>query len=203
MYQIEVIMKTFLEWAEANHLLNELSPELLMRAADKAADNYYDNSNDRISGVRGGRVNPREGEGGRNFKQAAMDRYSFPLTLRKGNGSIFQLPVKWITPSETTGEYRMQTDGLGTVTLNLTNNTLLDSQGSGYSIEQASARQLLGRLQKINKENSNNIAYSLRNLPVFKAAVAPSPTRGQPASPDMNVQGGASPVPGVATQAGV
>lgn len=189
-------MKTFLEWAKDNHLFNELSPELLNRAANVARGRYQFDKNDRLAGIRSGMVQPGEGEGGRNFKQAATDRYKFTITVRSKLGNIFQLPVTAIY-RDGVGEFTVDTDGMGLMHLNIGNGFKMfatNKKGENpHYVEMASARELTDRLNKLEKDSGSNLVYAWKDLPLFRAAAAPSLTKGQPAQ-DMNVPGTA-PVP--------
>lgn len=189
-------MKTFLEWAKDNHLFNELSPELLNRAAKAARGKYQFDQNDRLSGIRSGLVEPGEGEGGRNFKQAATDRYKFTITVRNRLGNIFQLPVTAIY-RDGVGEFTVETDGMGRMHLNIGNGLKMFSTNqkgeNPHSIEMGSARELTDRINKIERDGGSNLVYAWKDLPLFRAAATPSATKGQPAQ-NMNVPG-VAPVP--------
>lgn len=189
-------MKTFLEWAKDNHLFNELSPELLGRAANAATRQYDYDPNDRLAGIRSGLLTPGEGEGGRNFKKAAIDRYKFTTIVRNALGNIFSLPITAIH-RDGVGEFKVYTDGLGPMYLSVGNGKKMfatEKDGFGqHSVEMASARELTDRLNKLEKDSGSNLVYSWKDLPLFRAASTPSATKGQPAQ-DMNVPGTA-PVP--------
>jgi hypothetical protein len=188
-------MKTFIEWVKDNNLvLNELSPELVGRAADVADARYNSNPSDRISGIRAGNVKPLSGEMGKSFRGyiPPYEKQRFSIVLNTGS-NIQEVPVTRIRPNpetQTSGRvdtFTVETDGFGKLTVDLVRRSISTPVGYTFSIERLSAKKLIDQINAVAQAAGLKEKWDVGRLPLFR--MAPQQTGSQSSQPDMNVQG--------------
>lgn len=131
-------MKTFYEWLSDSNLLNELSPDLLHRAADVA--------NVRSIEMGG---NPLHKERRDKFRDAAYDRYKFRINVI-GNGKPETYDVlKLISVSNKSNVFIVRTSkgATGDFVLDLNKGTFMRGGVTPYVLDGVSARALMNRIK--------------------------------------------------------
>lgn len=187
-------MKTFIEWVKDNNLvLNELSPELVGRAADVADARWGANASDRISGIRAGMVKPLKGEMGKSFRNYVppYEKQKFSIVLNTGT-NIQEVPVVRIKPNPETytsgrvDTFTVETDGFGKLEVDLVGRSISTPVGYTFSIERASAKKLIDQINAVAKAAGLSEKWDVGRLPLFRMAPQQTDSSSQP---DMNVRG--------------